>query len=71
MAFWRQTSKWAALALIVANQALAQAGPGGRKPQGPVEVGVGPNARTFELADVEVRSGYAAAVAVGMRGEPR
>lgn len=40
MAFWRQTSKWAALALIVANQALAQAGPGGRKPQGPVEVGV-------------------------------
>ena len=34
-----QTSKWA-LALIVANQALAQAGPGGRKPQGPVEVGV-------------------------------
>lgn len=37
----------------------------------PVEVGLGVNARTFELADVEIRSGYAAAVAVGMRGAAR
>ena len=34
-----------------------------------VEVGTGPSARTIDLADVDVRSGYVAAVAVASGGE--
>lgn len=40
MAFGRQKLKWAVLAAVLANQALAQGSPGGPGSQGPTEVGV-------------------------------
>ncbi|WP_287886366.1 efflux RND transporter periplasmic adaptor subunit [Paracoccus sp. (in: a-proteobacteria)] len=40
MASGQGMMRWAALAILLAGQAFAQQGPGGRGPQGPTEVGV-------------------------------